>query len=334
MREDREDPSMPRSRVPRPWVAALAMLASVACVVASLRAPSVRAQLPSYMLHQYRVDVVGPTGAHEPVMVMYPRMPNRAPHPNGHRWPVVVALHGLGEAQRGVDRGAMGWSVDYALPRAYEAMLYGRLGSPEFGGFVRREHLARVNAWLRTRAFEGVAVVMPYTPAILQPDQAAERVRYSAWLAGPLLEQVRAAYPGFSRDKEGTGIDGISLGGRLSLEAGFRHPEAFGGVGGMQPAVRGDAEFLTGLVHRDAGQRIRLLSSDGDNFLVATRELATALRGRSIPHDLLVVPGPHDYPFNRGPASIELLRFAQMALHGEAVSDEAAATPTPAPTPP
>lgn len=274
----------------------------------------------STVLEQGLVDVTGPNGDAQRVAVLIPRLPGGAAHPPGHRWPVVVALHGLGEAQRGVARGFLGWSVDYGLPSVYERMLTGHVNRATFGGLVRPAHLAAVNRWLATREFEGVAVVMPYTPAILAPTQGPEREAYAAWLAGPLLTAVRAAYPGLSTTAAGTGIDGISLGGRLSLEAGFRHPEAFGAVGGIQPAVRRDARFLTGLIQPEHPQRIRLLSSDDDNFLVATQTLSATLRARRVSHELLVVPGPHDYPFNRGPGSVELLRFAQTALQPEAVA--------------
>lgn len=303
-------------RLPRSCVVAFALV--LASTFVGLPALS---QMPSDVVHQYRIEVTGPTGAPEPVMVTFPRLSGRRTHPEGHRWPVVVALHGLGEAQRGVARGFLGWNADYHLPHAYEALFRGRLERVDLMGFVRREHLNRLNAWLATGAFEGVAVVAPYTPALLDPASAQDLARYGDWLAGPLLEQVRERYPGLSRAKEGTGIDGVSLGGRIALEVGFRHPDAFGAVGGIQPAVRGDSARLTELVHLDAGQRVRLLTSDGDGFLAATRELSAALGERGVPHDLVVSPGPHDYAFNRGPGAIELLRFGQMALRPEPATE-------------
>lgn len=305
-------------RAKAPWISLALFVALVAASSVPFRASS---QIGSDVIHQYRLDVTGPTGATEPVMVTFPRLPGRKLHPDGHRWPVVVALHGLGESQRGVERGFLGWNVDYQLPRAFEAMLSGRLTSANFQGFVRPQHLSRINAWLASGGFEGVAVITPYTPALLDPSSADALARYGDWLAGPLLQQVRAQYPGLSQTNAGTGIDGISLGGRIALEVGFKHPEAFGAVGGIQPAVRGDAERLTAMVRPEAGQRIRLVSSDGDSFLEATRALSTRLAERQVPHDLVVTPGPHDYPFNRGPGSIELLRFGQMALRPESVTE-------------
>src|SRR5690606_15994136 len=140
------------------------------------------------------------------------------------------------------------------------------------------------------------------------------------WLAGPLLEAVRERFPGAARTREGTGIDGVSMGGRVALEAGFAHPEAFGSVGAIQPAIRGMEEALAERAARASSpQRLHLLSSDEDPFLGATRELASALTDRRVAHTLSVVPGPHDYAFNRGPAGLEMLLFHDRALAREAM---------------
>jgi iron(III)-salmochelin esterase len=59
----------------------------------------------------------------------------------------------------------------------------------------------------------------------------------------------------------------------------------------------------------------RLLTSDGDFFLASTRAISQALRQAGVPHELVVVPGPHDYPFNRGPAVYEMLVHHDL-VHG------------------
>ena len=279
--------------------------------------PRGAAQLTSEVVHQYNLRVDGPGGTPIRALVTFPRQPGHAMHPEGTRWPIVVALHGLAEAQAGPDRGYLGWNVDYRLPAAFEALLRGRLSTRDFEGLVRPARLDRLNAELGSTPFRGVAVITPYVPPLLTPDRENERKQYIDWLATGLLEAVREAYPGLARTAAGTGVDGVSMGGRVALEAGFRHPEAFGAVGGIQPAVRGDVELLSGLVDRARGQRIRLLSSDDDPFLVPTRQLSDALRAKGVAHDLVVSPGPHDYAFNRGPGGIELLRFAEQALARE-----------------
>lgn len=276
------------------------------------------AQDRSEYVHQRHVTVPGPDGEPQRVLVIIPRLADRSMNPPGARYPLVVALHGRREASKGVERGLLGFSVDYRLPTAYGALVRGSLRRADYGGFVRDAHLEAVNAELARSPFRPPAVITPYVPdGLLGPGDEEDRRRYIEWLAGPLLEGVREAFPGLARTREGTGIDGISMGGRIALEAGLTHPEVFGAVGGIQPAVRGDAEALAGAVDPSRAQHVRLLSSDDDPFLEATRALSAALRERRIPHELVVTPGPHGYEYNRGPGCIELLRFHSAALLSE-----------------
>ena len=197
----------------------------------------------------------------------------------------------------------------------------GRLYASDYRGYVREAHLDAVNASLRERPFRGLMVVTPYIPDVGREGVASERLaEIGDWLSGPLLEAVRERFDGAARTREGTSIDGISLGGRVALTVGFAHPEVFGVVGGMQPAIRGDEAALASRALEAAEvqpQRIRLLSSEEDPFLEATRALSRALGERRVSHRLTVVPGPHDYGFNRGPAGIEMLYFHDRALARE-----------------
>lgn len=225
--------------------------------------------------------------------------------------PVLVALHGAGEARRGRGRGHLGWSRDYHLGDAFEALLGGRLSRADYGELVTDAHLSRRNRALRRRPFAGLVVVTPYTPNLLsEPVGAAAILAYGDWIAGPLLDAVRRAVPVASPDR--AGIDGVSLGGRMALEVGLRHPERFQSVGAIQPAVRGHASEVAALAR--AGTALRLLSSEEDPFLAATRAVAGDWEAAGIAHELLVLPGPHDYAFNRGPGSVELLFFHERAL--------------------
>ena len=77
-------------------------------------------------------SAVGPQRA----IVLLPRE-----HVEGARWPLLVALHGQGEARRGVRRGAWGWVRDYELATADVALRRGRLTSEDFLGFVEPDRL-------------------------------------------------------------------------------------------------------------------------------------------------------------------------------------------------
>ncbi len=283
-----------------------------------------RAQFGSEHIHQAFVDLPGPDGDVQRAHVLYPRRSDSLRAPPGRRYPVVIALHGRGESAYEPTRGANAWLVDYLVPRAFGALSSGRVGRDQLQDFAAAapEHVARINADLAARPFEGVMLVTPYVPDLMAPDVSAERVdAYADWLAGPLLEAVRESFSQAARGRDGTGVDGVSMGGWLALEAGFRHPETFGAVGAIQPAIRGRERELGARARRaaadNAPQRIRLLSSRRDTFLPATRALSAVLREQRVPHSLVVVPGAHGYEFNRGPGSLELLRFGDRALQHE-----------------
>jgi iron(III)-salmochelin esterase len=319
---------MPRASAPsgrarclpeaRTSAAALALALLIAVLVPG--ADHGVAQSRSDHVHHRHLRVDAPWGSTR-VLVTYPRRRDGRDAPPGERWPVLVALHGQGEARRGPDRGFLGWAVDYRLPEAFGALGRGRVTVADFGGMVRPERLREVNAQLARRSFGGLLVITPYTPDLMaEPVGGPGIVQYADWLAGPMLAAVRAAHPNAATGRESTGIDGVSLGGMLALEAGLRHPEAFRTVGALQPAVRGREEALAALARPDDAQVIRLLTSDGDPFRGPTSTLSDRLRARHVPHDLAVVPGPHDYSFNRGPGGLEMLLFHDTHLPREPVA--------------
>lgn len=300
----------------------------VASVAASIVALSfavfgARAQDRAEWVHQRFLEIDGFDGTRQRVVVTYPRRADGRSHPPGERYPVVIALHGQGESRLTANRGAMAWYLQYDLPEAFGAMARGRLTPADYHHLVRPAHLSMVNQQLGARPFEGVMVVTPYTPDLMDEPPTGPRVRsYCDWLAGPLLAALRAQMPNAAQTREGTGIDGVSLGGMLALEAGYSHPEAFGAVGAIQPAIRGRRGRLLAAANaaREAGhsQDLRLLTSDGDPFKRPTEQLSQALRDNRVNHRFVLFPGPHDYVFNQGPGAIELLRFFDEILAREA----------------
>lgn len=298
--------------------------------------PEVRAQRHSEWVHQRRIDVEAPWGR-TPVLVTFPRRADRRSWPPDIRYPVVVALHGRGEAAN-LARGHLGWAVQYQLPNAFGALLQGEVSRRDYRGFATERHLSYVNASLSSRPFRGMVVVTPAVPDLMAAATTQEDVQaFADWVAGPLLQAVRERFPGTARSREATGIDGVSMGGMLALEVAFRHPGTFGAVGAIQPAIRERAVALADRAVQ-AGQhaplgRIRLLSSEDDPFLAATRHLSDALRERRVTHTLTVVPGPHGYVFNRGPAGLEMLLFQGRALQPEQRLDGDSDSRSPRPRP-
>jgi iron(III)-salmochelin esterase len=226
------------------------------------------------------------------------------------RSPVLVAFHGRGEALKGRARGARGWLDDYGLHVATARLAEGKLDAKDFHGFITEGRLEALRLRLDETPYQGLIVVCPYLPPdVLRGESAFERGGELAdFIADVLLPRVYAELPAERR----AAVDGVSLGGRAALLVGLLRPEAFESVGALQPAVD-DAERprFTSLA-REARRRrpsltLRLLTSDGDYFLDATRNLAQAMRDAHVEVELDVVTGPHTYAFNRGPGVFEML---------------------------
>lgn len=233
------------------------------------------------------------------------------------RFPVLVALHGHGEAVKGPERGALGWPNDYALNRAIERVCSPPLSTEDFEGLVTPEHLSEINRQLATQPPSGLIVVCPYLPDLdLRRD--SEIAGYGRFLAETLLPRVARELPAIAT-AESTGIDGVSLGGAVALRAGLGLPATFGAVGALQPAI--DDAKVADLVElaraarsKRSGLRLRLTTSAEDYYRKVTHALSDAWRGAGLAHDFAELPGPHDYVFNRGPGAYEMLLWHERVL--------------------
>lgn len=212
-----------------------------------------------------------------------------------------------------------GWARDYELGASDAELRRRTLRREAFLGFVSPTRFEALRRDLAQRPYRGMVVVTPYTPDVLDADAGALSSAWSAWLVGTVIPKVRAELPVLP-SREATGIDGVSLGGLLALETGFRHPETFGVVGSLQAAVRARVDRVlrcyTPSPERPS-QRIRLLGTRSDPLTRDLLLLDAAMTARGIPHELRVVEGPHDYVFNRGAGGVEMLLFHDRALRGE-----------------
>jgi hypothetical protein len=228
------------------------------------------------------------------------------------RFPVVVALHGRGESVKAPAEGAMGWPRDYALVRAVDRLRAPPLRDADYEGFVDPARMAEANASLAARPFGGLIVACPWLPDV-RPAATGDVRTYGRYLIDVLLPRVRRETPALT-SPEATGIDGVSLGGMLALRIGLTASGEFGAVGGIQAAFDGgqNAEWTAlaqaARAHRP-GLKLRLLTSHDDYFRDPILSVSQAWRAAGVAHDFADVPGPHDYVFNRGPGSIELLTW-------------------------
>jgi enterochelin esterase-like enzyme len=231
--------------------------------------------------------------------------------------PVLFALHGRGEANKGPVEGVMGWPRDYALIRAIERVCAPPITTADLEGFADPKRLAELNEGLVTQPFKGLVIVCPYLPD-LDLRKPAPIKDYGRYLLETVLPRVRAELPVLTT-AAATGIDGVSLGGAVSLRVGLVNPDAFGAVGSLQAALGEDqvaefTELAKAARAKNAALKLRLLTSKEDYFRGAISRTSLAWRSAGIDHDYADVPGPHDYPFNRGPGAIEMLLWHDRML--------------------
>ena len=233
------------------------------------------------------------------------------------RLPVLIALHGRGEANKGPALGVMGWPRDYALLRAIERLCAPPLTGVDYEGFFDPARLADTNTSLASNPFKGLIVVCPYLPDfdLHKPVPVKD---YGRYLLETVMPRVRAELPALPA-AAATGIDGVSLGGAAALRIGLGAPEAFGAVGSLQAALGEDqVNEMTDLARsaraRNPSLKLRLLTSTDDYFRGAIAHTSSAWKSAGIEHDYADVPGPHDYPFNRGPGAIEMLLWHDRML--------------------
>jgi iron(III)-salmochelin esterase len=237
------------------------------------------------------------------------------------KYPVLIALHGRGEAHKAPKDGAMGWFRDYALLTALERVCAPPLLEEDFRSLVLPERLLALNHALASQPFRGLVVVCPNVPD-LDLRTPAQVTAYGKYLVETVLPSVHERTPSL-RAAASTGIDGVSLGGAIALQTGFEHPTRFGAVGGIQPALQSSdsamwAEWCAQARRKNPDQKLRLLTSERDFFRDGIGNLSQALFKRSLQHEFLDAPGPHDYIFNRGPGAYELLFFHERNLAREA----------------
>lgn len=231
--------------------------------------------------------------------------------------PVLIALHGRGEANKGPALGVMGWPRDYALLRAIDRVCNPPITSTDLEGFVDPKRLAGMNEGLAKTPFKGMVVVCPYSPDVeLRKPKSVKD--YGDFLLKAVLPRVKKELPVLGTPAS-IGIDGVSLGGAIALRTGLGNAESFGTVGSLQAAIGEDqvqelVDLAKSARQKNAGVKIRLLTSSEDYFRSAITHVSQGLKSAGVDHDFADVPGPHDYPFNRGPGAIEMLLWHDRLL--------------------
>lgn len=239
------------------------------------------------------------------------------------RYPLLIALHGRGESNQGLRVGAWGWVHDYWLDRAIMNLRRPSLDSASLLGLTDESQLQRLNGSLAATPFRGLVIACPYTPDILSEPSLAAAEPFAQFVQDALLPRMRAEFP-VDPARSATGIDGVSLGGRLALLTAWARPRLFGAVGTLQAAIRGSEiaalveRARKAMPHAEGPLPVRLLTSQGDPFRLPLQALANGMQEAGLTVTYQVVPGPHDYEFNRGPGGHEMLLWHDRVLRGEA----------------
>jgi iron(III)-salmochelin esterase len=238
--------------------------------------------------------------------------------PPGDALPLLVAFHGRTESLRSLDVGAGAWMRDYNMQRQYSRLESPPLVDGDFRGMGTPARIEALNASLQREPFRGIVTACPYCPDLVDRSVGGAAA-FGRFVAKELVPRARTL-GGCKPDRLATGIDGISMGGRLALIVGLSNPDVFGVVGAMQPALRvEEAETIANLARSAMAKgplSLRILSSDEDEFRGAAEATADRLAAAGVPHEFLVLRGKHGYEFNRGPGCIEMLAWHERVERG------------------
>jgi len=161
-------------------------------------------------------------------------------------------------------------------------------------------------------------IVLPRQPEPLYRGTSGGARSYEEELLEGLLPFVDSTFRTEARPESRT-LAGISRGGVWSLEIGLRHPEVFGSVAGLSPALslnaaRGGMYDPLVIAQRadKLPARIYLMAGQDDWARDSTEELDGFLRSRGASLVLDIRPGGHaDATWQ--PVMAEVLRFAAAA---------------------
>jgi predicted esterase len=238
---------------------------------------------------------------------------------------LLVLFHGLGETSSEAI-GIRAWADRYGLLAAAR-----RLREPPVARTLKDvvlltdSRLAELNAQLAREPFRGLAVACPFTPNVFkQPSTAQALDRYASWVTEALLPELRREL-GLASGAGAVGIDGVSLGGYVSLEVFLRRPEAFAAAGATQGAFGENladayaARFEQALA-RVGSRPLRIATSEWDSKRSASERLVAKLAARGVRAELALSPGGHDQRYLREVGSLELLHHYDRTL-GSAPSE-------------
>lgn len=225
---------------------------------------------------------------------------------------LLVLCHGLGETVSEAV-GMRAWAERYGLLDAYR-----RLSSPPISALLPDKRLydaelgRSINDGLARAPFRGFAIACPFTPNVYKaPSTDLALERYATWVNDALLPELKARLS-LGPERSRVAIDGVSLGGYVSLEVFLRRPEPFGAVGTVQGAFGtslGDvyAARLEKVFKASSPRFVRVATSSQDPFRAGATRLSERLREKGFDAKFSLTKGPHDQFWLREMGTLELL---------------------------
>jgi S-formylglutathione hydrolase FrmB len=157
--------------------------------------------------------------------------------------------------------------------------------------------------------------------------------RYETYIASELVEWVDTRYATIKSPK-GRAITGLSMGGHGALFLAFRHQGIFGAAGSMSGGVdirpfsnnweitkrlgpyqefpeRWESHTVINLLHLLKRDGLSLIIDCGreDFFFEVNEALHKALLYRNIPHEYIIRPGGHNWPYWTNAVQYQILFF-------------------------
>lgn len=108
------------------------------------------------------------------------------------------------------------------------------------GGGGDRTFLTRMRAIIddmwKSGALPKIVVVTPSAGRSFYMDYKDGSQKWESFIVGPFLEHLRKTYK-VARERKGTMLFGISMGGLGGLRLGFKYPERFEAVAALEPGI-------------------------------------------------------------------------------------------------
>lgn len=251
----------------------------------------------------------------QPFVLIIPREAKKR-----NKLPALILMSGRGEAIRSPIEGARAWTKYYGIQNIYAQMRDQKLPQKIFLNNVKEKHYNAYSTLLKKYPFKEFFIISPKTPDIDRENYDFDR--FEKFLRLELIPFLSEKY---KIDESKIGINGISLGGLWSLYLGTSHPEFYRFIGNQQGAFKKHSQKIERnlVANREELKKsnIRLVTSERDYLKQDVIEMKDILKKHGLKHSFVILDGPHDYIFNQGAGSVDILFYFYISCFYPEVQD-------------